>query len=448
MHSICNEEVVLSNFGLLLNKPEFSDVVLIVKQQRIHAHRCVLAVQSQVFASMFYGKYREAGSQEIVIDNPNIYPEPFLAFLKFLYTGHVQVQPKNVLHFLYLSSFFAIEPLEKPCKDIVKKIISPGTALTVWDSALTFGKEKICQLCRKCAMTKTNEVIQTTELQDVTVQVMLKLLACDEVTVQEIELFQFAHQWIQLHKPSKEISQQMMSMIRFPIIPPLSLVRVVKPTHIVRKSILLEAFEYQADPSQFEQNLPQFRPRYQNRKVATWLVGSKYFSTGHALNIIKVSKPSTCATTIQPNGIWTRSPSPLSATNDVSFKIIDCTPDCRAAVGVIKIIQNELSPEPALEPNKCRTLGYPIDYSKGGFGFTFSSGVMHDCAVLAPGKVQNGDMIRIKWENNSLTFLQNGQFVCKVDTYSFGHYSAETFYPAVQTCHSAMEVELQYNYIV
>lgn len=65
----------------LLWDPKFSDVCFLVgdRQEKIPAHRLLLAVQSEVFESMFYGPLKET-SNEIVV--PDLLPVGFRNLIK------------------------------------------------------------------------------------------------------------------------------------------------------------------------------------------------------------------------------------------------------------------------------------------------------------------------------------------------------------------------------
>jgi len=72
-----NSSIVASNLKSLLFSEEFSDVVIVAGtapyQERIQAHRQILASSSDVFSKMLYGPFVEGNRKEIFI--PNIQPK-------------------------------------------------------------------------------------------------------------------------------------------------------------------------------------------------------------------------------------------------------------------------------------------------------------------------------------------------------------------------------------
>ena len=75
--------------GSLLTGGQFADVVLLVGgDQRVSAHKCILAAKSPVFAAMFQSDMREARDGEVRILDLSV--ETCQSLLRFIYTGEVQ----------------------------------------------------------------------------------------------------------------------------------------------------------------------------------------------------------------------------------------------------------------------------------------------------------------------------------------------------------------------
>ena len=75
----------ISEFGSLLDDPTSADVTFVVNNERIHAHRIILAARSTNFRSMFSSGMREAQrGNDIVIQDTS--PAAFRALLLYLYT--------------------------------------------------------------------------------------------------------------------------------------------------------------------------------------------------------------------------------------------------------------------------------------------------------------------------------------------------------------------------
>ncbi|KAM6080792.1 BTB/POZ domain-containing protein 19 isoform 1-T1 [Theristicus caerulescens] len=111
----------------LVNNPQFSDVTFVVgrEQQKVFAHRCVLACRCQAFQGMLGQGL--AGSEDppgsIPPQGPfilgNVQPDVFLAVIEFLYTNSVTLNSHIALEVLTSSVEYGLQDLCKvrPCLD-------------------------------------------------------------------------------------------------------------------------------------------------------------------------------------------------------------------------------------------------------------------------------------------------------------------------------------------
>jgi speckle-type POZ protein len=78
----------ISEFGSLLDDPTSADVTFVVNNERIPAHRIILAARSTYFRTMFSSGMKEAqkGNDIIVQDTS---PAAFRALLRYLYTDEL-----------------------------------------------------------------------------------------------------------------------------------------------------------------------------------------------------------------------------------------------------------------------------------------------------------------------------------------------------------------------
>ena len=73
------------DFGDLLESKRFSDMIIKVDSQELHAHKNILVARSSVFSAMFSHDLKEAVEGRIEISDVEV--EPFKEMLKFMYTG-------------------------------------------------------------------------------------------------------------------------------------------------------------------------------------------------------------------------------------------------------------------------------------------------------------------------------------------------------------------------
>ncbi len=75
------------NFGTLLKTGNFSDVIFVVENKELYAHKAIICARSPVFAGMFSSDCKENNENQV-----NIHDVPVKVFeelLQFMYTNQI-----------------------------------------------------------------------------------------------------------------------------------------------------------------------------------------------------------------------------------------------------------------------------------------------------------------------------------------------------------------------
>ena len=113
----------LRNLKEMVDNDEFSDVVFIVNNQnRIHAHRTILATRCEHFAAMFRSGMRESIEREIMI--PNVTKPVFLLLMEYLYTDSVTIEIEHAVELYMLSDLYQLERLKNICITVIRRKLS------------------------------------------------------------------------------------------------------------------------------------------------------------------------------------------------------------------------------------------------------------------------------------------------------------------------------------
>jgi hypothetical protein len=104
----------------LVNNPEFCDVVFILEDKPLYAHRALLASRCTKFQQMF-NNMKDA-KPEIPI--PNIRFAVFLGMMQFLYTDECIISLELCLELLGSASQFSLDLLKSLCERILEQSIS------------------------------------------------------------------------------------------------------------------------------------------------------------------------------------------------------------------------------------------------------------------------------------------------------------------------------------
>ncbi|XP_074688283.1 BTB/POZ domain-containing protein 19 isoform X2 [Strix aluco] len=199
----------------LVNNPQFSDVTFVVgrEQQKVFAHRCVLACRCQAFRGML--SQGPVGSEDSPSSIPsqgpfilgNVQPEVFLAVIEFLYTNSVTLNSHIVLEVLTSSVEYGLQDLCKLCVKFIKD------TLTV---------EQVCEALQAVVRTQGFH-----ELSDV---VLARVLRSDRLAVDELDLVQAVREWAHvssqavLERPVPEVAALPVRELRLPLLAPSELV--------------------------------------------------------------------------------------------------------------------------------------------------------------------------------------------------------------------------------
>uniref|UniRef100_A0A672UST4 BTB domain containing 19 n=1 Tax=Strigops habroptila TaxID=2489341 RepID=A0A672UST4_STRHB len=172
-----------------------SDVTFVVgrEQQKVFAHRCVLACRCQAFQGLL--SQGPAGSEDSLSSIPpqgpfilgNVQPEVFLAVIEFLYTNSVT-----------LNSHIA---------------------------AVTYGQTDLQQHCLAFIEGCTAAVVRTQGFHELSDVVLARVLRSDRLAVDELDLVQAVREWAHvssavLERPVSEVAALPVQELRLPLLAP------------------------------------------------------------------------------------------------------------------------------------------------------------------------------------------------------------------------------------
>jgi N-acetylneuraminic acid mutarotase len=123
---------LLGNLRQLLNNSDmFSDIVFLVEERPIHAHKAILAVQCPHFNAMFGSGMRESTAEEIAI--PGWDYAPFLCMLEFLYTGTIaDFSVGMAVELLPLADHYTLDRLRLLCESVLVHNVDAENVCTLF----------------------------------------------------------------------------------------------------------------------------------------------------------------------------------------------------------------------------------------------------------------------------------------------------------------------------
>ncbi|XP_045185219.2 uncharacterized protein LOC123543188 [Mercenaria mercenaria] len=129
---------VLKGLNQLRKEEVLCDVTLNIGRRKVYAHRCVLAVSSAYFKSMFAGCFVESSMQEIDLTEVTDDVATLETILEYMYTGEIEINNRNVGILVKLSFFFLLQEVQQLCVDYMESTICLQFSLKYYLDAVAY----------------------------------------------------------------------------------------------------------------------------------------------------------------------------------------------------------------------------------------------------------------------------------------------------------------------
>ena len=111
---------------------DLCDATVVVSGQAFHAHRCVLAIGSELMAAHFRSHVPGSGCQ---LELNDLTPSAFYALLTCLYTGECSVEEGALPQLLEAAVVLKVPVLQEQCERLVRNLLTAETAPKVLELA-------------------------------------------------------------------------------------------------------------------------------------------------------------------------------------------------------------------------------------------------------------------------------------------------------------------------
>ncbi|XP_070937358.1 kelch-like protein 1 isoform X2 [Macaca nemestrina] len=281
-----------------LKQQQLCDVILIVGNRKIPAHRLVLSSVSDYFAAMFTSDVCEAKQEEIKMEG--IDPNALWDLVQFAYTGCLELKEDTIENLLAAACLLQLPQVVDVCCHFLMKLLHPSNCLGIRAFADAQGCIELMKVAHSYTMENIMEVIRNQEFLLLPAEELHKLLASDDVNVPDEEtIFHALMMWVKYDMQSRcnDLSM-LLAFIRLPLLPPQILADL--ENHALFKNdlecqkLILEAMKYHLLPERRTlMQSPRTKPRkstvgtlyavggMDNNKGVTVLEGPIYAVGGH-----------------------------------------------------------------------------------------------------------------------------------------------------------------------
>jgi len=237
--SMDNSGEVVSKIAGLYAERLLSDVVLVVGQQQLPAHRLILCASSEVFQIMLMNKnWNEAQEKKIVLKETPACRAVFEVFLKYLYTGKIKVDYANVIPLLQLADKYNVKDLLRVGLEFMSRNIAlaakKNQVVSWFQFTTNCGYQPQASLCLNFIKWNFNLVSSSIDWANLELDSLLHILASsDLVTDGEVTIFRAVECWLAARASEMErlgeenigihmerLTHQTIELVRFPMMSP------------------------------------------------------------------------------------------------------------------------------------------------------------------------------------------------------------------------------------
>ncbi|EDW25633.1 GL26310 [Drosophila persimilis] len=207
----------LWDMGRLCMNELYSDVWFLVEDQRIPAHRLILAARSDYFRGLLYGSMCESTETEIRLLEVPL--EAFKVILGYLYSGTLPVSTldlDSIFKVLGVANLYCLLEVESVLADHLKQNVAVDNVCRILETARLYGFSDLAENCFKFMDREASKLVKHDSFQMLSKELLEEVLPRDTFYVLEDELFQFVWEWSR-QNPDVDI-KSLVPCVRLPLL--------------------------------------------------------------------------------------------------------------------------------------------------------------------------------------------------------------------------------------
>ncbi|XP_029341272.1 kelch-like protein 3 [Acyrthosiphon pisum] len=195
------------------------DVSLVVNNQKINAHRNVLASNSDYFDRMLDGYFKERFQDKIEINIADVSFEILSTLVQFFYTSEIYITENNVQDLLISSSIFLLDEVQTACVDYMKELIDVENCINMKDLANALELNDLHSICMTYIINNFRFLAIYKEFMKTNYDEMMLFIKNDDLFAKEDMVYDVVMNWIKYDPATRwKYSTELLWFVRLPLI--------------------------------------------------------------------------------------------------------------------------------------------------------------------------------------------------------------------------------------
>ncbi|KAH8305351.1 hypothetical protein KR044_007766, partial [Drosophila immigrans] len=214
----------------------YSDVEFVVEEQRLPAHRAILAARSEYFRALLYGGMSETTQRQIALEVPL---DSFKVLLRYIYSGTLSLATLDedaIIGILGMANQYGFQDLEMAISKYLRQYLALNNVCMILDAARLYNLEELTQVCLMYMDRNAAELLQHDSFKMLSRESLEEVLRRDCFFAPEVQIFLSVWKWSR-YNPDIDI-ETVVSLVRLPLMNLEDLLQVVRPSGILKSEIL------------------------------------------------------------------------------------------------------------------------------------------------------------------------------------------------------------------
>lgn len=174
---------------------EHSDVIFVVENTKIPAHKTILSARCSYFQKLFHGGFAQATQSEIKLQVPL---DAFKVILRFIYSGYMSLIPLDVNQIIDVYDLVELYDL-KGLNETISKYLAAKLTLDncfeIMNAACLYSRNDLQNACLTFMDCKSTEILQHVSFKSISSILLCTLLERNTFYASEIEIFDAVKDW-------------------------------------------------------------------------------------------------------------------------------------------------------------------------------------------------------------------------------------------------------------